>query len=71
VATQTFPIDERDGGVPVSATGEHPALVREPLRRLVWRVAAPAVASNLLMTTFLAADAFWIGRHLGPPRSPP
>jgi putative MATE family efflux protein len=31
----------------------------------VWRVAAPAVASNLLMTTFLAADAFWIGRHLG------
>ena len=65
MATQTFPIDERDGGVPVSATGEHPALVREPLRRLVWRVAAPAVASNLLMTTFLAADAFWIGRHVG------
>jgi putative MATE family efflux protein len=65
VATQTLPIDERDGGVPVSATGEHPALVREPLRRLVWRVAAPAVASNLLMTTFLAADAFWVGRRLG------
>jgi putative MATE family efflux protein len=39
--------------------------VREPLRRLVWRVAAPAVASNLLMTTFLAADAFWIGRYVG------
>jgi putative MATE family efflux protein len=65
VATQTLPIDERDGGVAVSATGEHPTLVREPLRRLVWRVAAPAVASNLLMTTFLAADAFWIGRHVG------
>ncbi len=39
--------------------------MREPLRRLVWRVAAPAVASNLLMTTFLAADAFWIGRYVG------
>ena len=65
MATRTLPLDERDGGVPVSATGEHPALVREPLGRLVWRVAAPAVASNLLMTTFLAADAFWIGRRLG------
>jgi putative MATE family efflux protein len=65
VTIQTLPLDERDGGVPVSATGEQPALVREPLRRLVWRVAAPAVASNLLMTTFLAADAFWIGRYVG------
>ncbi len=65
MSIQTLPLEERDGGVPVAATGEHPALVREPLRRLVWRVAAPAVASNLLMTTFLAADAFWIGRHVG------
>ena len=62
---QTLPLDERDGGVAVAATGEPPALVREPMRRLVWRVAAPAVASNLLMTVFLAADAFWVGRHLG------
>lgn len=74
----TLPLDERDGGVPVAltpeqalrATGEyptaeHPALVREPLGRLVVRVALPAVASNLLMTVFLAADAFWVGRHLG------
>ena len=64
-STPTLPLDERDGGVTVSATGEHPALVRAPMRHLVWRVAAPAVASNLLMTTFLAADAFWVGRHLG------
>lgn len=62
---QTLPLDERDGGVTVAATGEHPALVREPMRRLVRRVALPAVASNLLMTVFLAADAFWVGRHLG------
>ena len=26
----------------------------------------PAVASNLLMTVFLAADAYWVGRRLGP-----
>jgi putative MATE family efflux protein len=64
-AVSTLPLDERDGGVTVAATGEHPALVRAPMRHLVWRVAAPAVASNLLMTTFLAADAFWVGRHLG------
>lgn len=72
--TRTLPLEERDGGVPValtpeqaaSATGEHPALVREPLGRLVVRVAIPAVVSNLLMTVFLAADAFWVSRHLGP-----
>jgi putative MATE family efflux protein len=39
--------------------------VREPLGRVIWRVAAPAVASNLLMTLFLAVDAFWIGTRLG------
>ncbi len=61
----SLPFEERDGGVAV-ATGEHPALVRDPLRRVMWRVAAPAVASNLLMTVFLAADAYWVGRRLGP-----
>lgn len=60
----SLPIAERDGGVTV-ATGEHPALVRDPLARVIWRVAAPAVASNLLMTVFLAADAFWVGTRLG------
>ncbi|GLC27976.1 MATE family efflux transporter [Roseisolibacter agri] len=28
-------------------------------------MAAPAVASNLLMTVFLAADAYWVGTRLG------
>lgn len=60
---QSLPLAEQDGGVTV--TGEHPALVRQPLGALVKRVALPAVASNLLMTVFLAADAFWIGRQLG------
>ena len=61
----SLPIEERDGGVAV-ATGEHPALVRDPLPRVIWRVALPAVASNLLMTVFLAADAYWVGQRLGP-----
>ncbi|HEY0779952.1 MAG TPA: MATE family efflux transporter [Gemmatirosa sp.] len=73
-ATRTLPVDERDGGVSVAltaeqaarVTGEHSALVREPLGRIVLRVAVPAVVSNLLMTVFLAADAFWVSRHLGP-----
>jgi putative MATE family efflux protein len=60
----SLPFEERDGGVAVS-TGEHPALVRDPLARVMWRVAAPAVASNLLMTVFLAADAYWVGTRLG------
>jgi putative MATE family efflux protein len=60
----SLPIEERDGGVAV-ATGEHPALVRDPLPRVIWRVALPAVASNLLMTVFLAADAYWVGQRLG------
>lgn len=71
--TRTLPFAERDGGVAVAltpeqaahATGEHPALVRDPLGWLVVRVALPAVVSNLLMTVFLAADAFWVGQYLG------
>jgi len=60
----TLPLDERDGGVAV-APPVGSALVREPLSRLVSRVALPAVASNLLMTLFLAVDAFWVGTRLG------
>ena len=62
---QSLPLEARDGGVTVGATGEHPALVRDPLGRVVRQVALPAVASNLLMTVFLAADAFWVGTRLG------
>jgi len=62
----TLPLDERDGGVPVALVGvERAALVHEPLARLVVRVALPAVASNLLMTLFLAVDSYWIGTRLG------
>lgn len=59
-----LPIDERDGGVSVALV-DAPALLREPISRLIVRVALPAVASNLLMTLFLAVDAFWVGTRLG------
>jgi len=52
--------------------GEHPeadapigALVSEPLPQTIRRVALPAIAANLLMTTFHTVDTFWIGRYLG------
>jgi putative MATE family efflux protein len=61
----SLPFDERDGGVSASATGEHPTLLHGSLPRAIWRVAAPAVASNLLMTLFLAVDAYWVGTRLG------
>ncbi|MBU6366994.1 MAG: hypothetical protein KJT01_12355, partial [Gemmatimonadetes bacterium] len=35
------------------------------LSRTLRRVALPAVAANLLMTTFYNADTYWIGRTLG------
>ena len=61
----SLPLEERDGGVPASVLPGTPSLVTDPLRRLVARVALPAVASNLLMTLFLAVDAFWVGTRLG------
>jgi putative MATE family efflux protein len=66
VRTAALPLAERDGGVPVAPLPERSALVHEPLPKLVVRVALPAVASNLLMTVFLAVDSFWIGTRLGP-----
>jgi putative MATE family efflux protein len=58
-----LPLDPYDGGAPVAPGG--PTLVEDSLWRVVWRVGAPAVASNLLMILFLAVDAFWVGRRLG------
>ena len=43
----------------------HGALVNEPLPQTIRRVAFPAIAANLLMTTFHTVDTFWIGRYLG------
>ena len=59
-----------EGGTSIiTATGEWKAagdLLEDPLPRLVWRIALPAVASNLLMTLFASVDAFWIGTRIGP-----
>lgn len=61
--TGALPLDPYDGGAPVAPGG--PSLVADSLWRVVWRVGAPAVASNLLMIVFLAVDAFWVGQRLG------
>lgn len=44
----------------------HGSLVAGPLVRTIATVALPAVASMLLMTIFSTADAYWVGRHIGP-----
>ena len=62
-----LPFDTYDGGVSVAVTGSQAisGVVRDPLTRVIWRVGAPAVASNLLMIVFASADAFWVGTRLG------
>jgi putative MATE family efflux protein len=62
-----LPLDPYDGSVAIAVTGEHAVsgVVRDPLHRVIWRVGAPAVASNLLMIVFASADAYWVGTRLG------
>jgi putative MATE family efflux protein len=64
-----LPLSSRDGVAAVPSEGEAPshiALVGGPLARTIAAVALPAVASMLLMTIFSTADAYWVGRHIGP-----
>ena len=64
-----LPFAPRDGGPAVATTGEHPTaseLVHGSLPRAIAQLAFPAVASMLLMTTFVTADAYWVGRRIGP-----
>ena len=63
-----LPLNSRDGvtTVPAAELPSHGALVRGPLARTITTFAIPAVASMLLMTIFSTADAFWVGRHIGP-----
>ncbi len=60
-------MDPFDGTVAIAVTGEYAVsgVVQDPLARVIWRVGAPAVASNLLMIVFASADAFWVGTRLG------
>ena len=62
-----LPLDTYDGGVPVAVIGSRAVsgVVGDPLSRVIWRIGAPAVASNLLMIVFSSADAFWVGTRLG------
>jgi putative MATE family efflux protein len=64
-----LPLSSRDGVAAIPSSGEapsHAALVGGPLVRTIATVAFPAVASMLLMTIFSTADAYWVGRHIGP-----
>jgi putative MATE family efflux protein len=53
-------------GVALPESEGEAILVSRPLRETIARLAIPAVASTLLMTTFTSVDAFWIGRVIGP-----
>ena len=64
-----LPLNPREGAATValaSARGTRAALVHGQLSRTILTVAIPAVASTLLMTVFGSADAFWVGRFVGP-----
>jgi putative MATE family efflux protein len=64
-----LPLNPRDGVAPIAVTGEYAvegALTSGPLPRAIATLALPAVASMLLMTLFYTADAFWVGRKIGP-----
>ncbi len=41
------------------------AIIEGDLRKVVLRVALPAVGSTLLLTFFTAVDTFWVGRYVG------
>ena len=62
-----LPLEPHEGLAPVAVAEEAraAALVTDPLPRTIARVAAPAVASTLLMTIFASVDAFWIGTKIG------
>jgi putative MATE family efflux protein len=61
-----LPLNPREGAAAVAIAPDRPALVHGRLSRTVLAVAIPAVASTLLMTVFASADAFWVGRYIGP-----
>ena len=61
-----MPFEAGDGfGLGVTSERERPAILHDPLRRVVLRIAVPAVASNLLITLFAALDTFWVGTYVG------
>ena len=68
IPAAALPLDTYDGGVPVAVIGSRAisSVVADPLSRVIWRIGAPAVGSNLLMIVFATADAYWVGTRLGP-----
>ncbi|MBV6520641.1 MAG: Multidrug export protein MepA [Gemmatimonadaceae bacterium] len=68
-APLTFPVASpvaADGAIEVDvAPLRGPGITADALPAVVRRIAIPAVVSNLLMTLFASADAYWVGTHLG------
>ncbi|MFN2565392.1 MAG: MATE family efflux transporter [Gemmatimonadaceae bacterium] len=62
-----LPLGPREGLAPVAVTGEQPAaqLVVDSLPRTIVRIAAPAIASTVLMTVFTSIDTYWVGTQVG------
>jgi putative MATE family efflux protein len=62
-----LPLEPREGLAPVAVTAEQPAaqLVGDSLPRTIVRIAAPAIASTVLMTVFTSIDTYWVGTRVG------
>ncbi|HTI62811.1 MAG TPA: MATE family efflux transporter [Gemmatimonadaceae bacterium] len=65
--TTSLPVEPHEGIAPVAVADRVDAahLVAGSLRATILSVAAPAVASSLLMTLFSSVDAFWVGTRIG------
>src|SRR5687767_6523459 len=62
-----LPLETREGLAPIAVTSEHPTaeLVGDSLPRTIVRLAAPAIASTVLMTIFTSIDTYWVGTRVG------
>jgi putative MATE family efflux protein len=62
-----LPLETREGLTPVAVTSEHSTaqLVGDSLPRTIVRLAAPAIASTVLMTIFTSIDTYWVGTRVG------
>ena len=62
-----LPFEAHDGAATVSVAGaaREASVVDDSLGAVIRRLALPAVASNVLMTVFASADAYWVGKRIG------
>jgi putative MATE family efflux protein len=62
-----LPFEPHDGAATVSliSGARATSVLDDPLAVVIRRLALPAVASNVLMTVFASADAYWVGTRIG------